>query len=257
MQRGRVRGGGESKAHEATGMMRWLLTYADMLTLLFVLFVVLYAVSKVDMKKFEEVRESIQKSLGVEITKEQISEIVEKAANKNKVEVDKQQQALDKLHKSLISFLKENKLDKSVEVKKEERGLVVLLQTDNVLFDSGRSELRQQTKTVLQEFTRLVKLAKLKNPIRIEGHTDNVPLAGGEYKDNWGLSVARATSVLRFVIEKGLNPKQLEVAGLGEHHPLALNDTEANRQTNRRVELIILTQKEEKEEVKEKLNNQK
>lgn len=255
MPRGRKHGG-ESGAHEATGMMRWLLTYADMLTLLFVLFVVLYAISKVDTAKFKQVSKAIQESLNVKLTQEQIKEIIKEAVNENpnKIEVDKQEQALDELHKSLLSFLKENKLDKSVEVKKEKRGLVVLLQTDNVLFDSGRSELRQQTKTVLQEFARLVKLAKLKNPIRVEGHTDNVPLAGGEYKDNWGLSVARATSVLRFVIEKGLNPKQLEVAGLGEHQPLVANDTELNRQKNRRVELIILTQKEEKDEIKEKLN---
>lgn len=262
MQSRRMRGGGESKAHEATGMMRWLLTYADMLTLLFVVFVVMYAISQVNEKKLQEVSDSIQKAMGAKLSEAQIKNIIKDAVNEseNKVEIDKQQQSLDELHKNLISFLKEHKLDKSVEVKKEKRGLVVLLQTDNVLFDTGRAELRSQTKQVLQEFARLVKLAKLENLIRIEGHTDNVPLAGGEYKDNWGLSVSRAASVLRFLIDKntgGLNPKQFEVAGLGEHRPLALNDTETNRQKNRRVELIILTQKEEKEEVKEKLNNQK
>lgn len=264
MERGRRRGGGETKAHEATGMMRWLLTYADMLTLLFALFVVLYAISVVKVPELIKVSEAIQNALGVKgpkLTQEEVQEIIKKVEGSPNItpivkEVDQQEKALQELQKSLDEFIEKQGLTKSVVVKKEKRGLVVLLQTDNVLFDLGQADLRTQTKQILQQFVKLVKLAKIENVIRIEGHTDNTPLAGGEFRDNWGLSVARAASVLRFLVDKGLNPRQLEAAGLGEYQPLVANTDDGNRQKNRRVELIILTQKEEKENVQEKLRRQ-
>ena len=116
-------------------------------------------------------------------------------------------------------------------------GLVISL-SGNVLFDSGQADLRPDGLPILDEVA--WRLASLKNELRIEGHTDNIPITTPLYSSNWELSAARATTVARYLAEHGLAPKRLSAAGYGEYRPVASNDTREGRSQNRRVDIVVL-----------------
>lgn len=251
----------EHKAHEATGMMRWLLTYADMLTLLFAMFVVLFAMSKVQIDILIKAAQSIRSAMNQpQLTPPQVKQIIEKYSptpaptpTQTPASETPEQQRLRELRERLALFLQEKKLEGAVKLQTDERGLVILLLTDRVLFDLGRAELRPEIKGIMDELVKIIKEAKIKNPMRVDGHTCDLPLFGPPYSDNLGLSVARAGSVWRYLVERGIDPRQISAAGYGEFRPLVPNKDEEHRKKNRRVEIIILTEKEKKETLKEVL----
>ena len=121
----------------------------------------------------------------------------------------------------------------------DERGLVTRL-VDRVLFDSGKADLRRGASPVLDKVAQVLE-AVSDQPVGIEGHTDNVPIKVSGWTDNHELSVARASAVLSYLVEKhGIDSDRLTAVGYGEDHPIASNDTAAGRQKNRRVEIVIL-----------------
>jgi len=221
---------------------RWLITYADMITLLMIFFIVMYSLSKVDVAKFKTLAESLAAVFGAGgmvlespgpavvpgSPQEQFREMVEKAQ-------------LENLKQEMDQYIHESGLQAKVSVTMEERGIVLSFQ-DNVLFELGSDRLTDQARQILDKVAPI--LASTPNYIRIEGHTDDLPINTARFPSNWELSAARATNVVRELINNhGFTPQKLSATAYGEYRPRAPNNNEANRQLNRRVDLIILRSK--------------
>ena len=121
----------------------------------------------------------------------------------------------------------------------DERGLVIHVLSDAVLFDSGQAKLNQPA-SVLAELARLVSSTGIVNPVRVEGNTDSVPVSSGQFRSNGELSSARANAVLQFMLHHGVRAKRLSTVGYGDQNPMASNKTAAGRSSNRRVDLVLL-----------------
>jgi chemotaxis protein MotB len=201
----------ERPSHE-----RWLISYADFITLMFTFFAALYALSSVDKAKVESFSGSLRQAF--KVMEEPIPLLEEKT-------------------KALLQDISKNIQGvEGVSVKTDPRGVVVTF-SDAVLFASGSAEVKKEAFDVLERLSKT--LNTVPGRIIIEGHTDNVPLSGGKYTSNWELSTARAASVLHFFITKGVDPNRFAIAGYGEYRPMASNETEDGRAKNRRVELVI------------------
>jgi len=216
-------------------MMRWLLTYADMITLLLALFIILFAISNISAVKFNRLAHLIAGGFsstsavnnppdgGVTGVQHGRSDDANMAAIKAR---------LDK-------YIAEQKLRSKVQTRITAQGLVITLLSDKAYYDSGSAELRPETKRVLGVIAG--QLRGVRNDVRVEGSTDNVPIATYEYPTNWELSAARATGVTRYLVEhEKIVPTRISFAGYGEFHPKFSNDTDAHRQQNRRVDVVIL-----------------
>lgn len=227
---------------------RWLVSFADFMTLLFALFVVLFAISQVDQKKLEQVSASLEQAFG--ITPGSTSVLphrpMPEVAIIPPIVLQRQLKALQDLKVRLEAALEKEKLRESVNIQLQERGLVISLR-DAAFFDSGSAALRPVVLNKLERF--LVQLEGIPNDMRIEGHTDAVPINSAQFPSNWELSGARAGSVLRFMIDRTtVPPKQLSIAGYADQRPIADNAKEAGRQRNRRVDIVILTDSAAKDE---------
>ena len=137
--------------------------------------------------------------------------------------------------------------DKQVRLEMAEKGLVITFVAE-VLFGSGKAELRKESFPILDKVIRILKSEVPGNDIGIEGHTDNEPIKFSRWKTNWELSAQRALSVLYYLEKEGINPLRLSAIGYGEYKSVAANDTPEGRQTNRRVEIVILPKSVKKAE---------
>lgn len=142
------------------------------------------------------------------------------------------------LEKSLSKEIGEKKVRLGIE----EKGLVITI-VDSVLFDSGKAKLRPESFRTLDEVAKVCRKNVADREIGIEGHTDDQPIKYSGWKSNWELSLARATSVLHYLEEKGISPERLSATGFGEFRPIASNQATEGRQQNRRVEIVVLTEK--------------
>lgn len=158
----------------------------------------------------------------------------------------KKEDALARLMEDVDIFLEEEGLTGAVTANRTEEGVVLVLQ-DSILFDPGEAEVLEQGQLFLDEIGGL--LEGMPNNVRIEGHTDTRPIANYRYPSNWELSGARASSVIRYLIDEfDIDDGRFSLIGYGEVKPVAKNDTDKNRAKNRRVEIIILDQDAEKDE---------
>jgi len=223
-------------------MERWLITYADMITLLLIFFIVMYTISRVDIKKFQHLAESLSRVMGggtmvfqelgptltpgiSGVERETMEDLVDKAEMEN-------------IRRQLVSFIEKTGLAAKISVISEERGIVVSFQ-DEVLFKIGSAELTPQAKEIIAKIAPI--LMKTPNYIRIEGHTCDIPIHNALYKSNWELSSARALATVQELISgSGFPPQRLSAVAYGEYRPRVPNDSEANRQQNRRVDIVIL-----------------
>ncbi|MGD0281931.1 MAG: flagellar motor protein MotB [Dissulfurispiraceae bacterium] len=195
---------------------RWLISYADFITLLFTFFAALYALSSIDRGKMEQFSGSLNQTFKV---------------------IEKPIPLIDTNKSALMQDIKKATSDiAGVSVRTEPRGVVVTF-SDAVLFGSGSADIKPEIHAVLEKFSKLLLTAPGK--VTIEGHTDNVPISSPKYSSNWELSTARAASMVHFFIEKGLDPTKFAIAGYAEFRPLESNATEEGRQKNRRVEVVI------------------
>ncbi len=128
---------------------------------------------------------------------------------------------------------------KGVSLNMEARGLVITF-LDEILFDSGKARIKNDAFAALDEVASVITAKAADLNVGVEGHTDNVPIKFSGWKSNWELSTARATSVLHYLIEKGVLPGKLSATGFGEFRPVDSNDTAKGRLKNRRVEIVIL-----------------
>jgi chemotaxis protein MotB len=216
-------------------------TYSDLVTLLLCFFVLLFSFSVIDAKKFEAIIRSFQGSLSVLDSGKTIDEdqYISQALQSNRLLREQQEaESMEWLYRQLDEYIQQNNLEGTVVLGVEERGLLIRFK-DQVLFDSGKAVIRKDGEPIVQSIGEILK--QNDRAIRVEGHTDNVPMHSLLYPSNWELSTARAVNVVKFFIEKvGIAPTRLSAAGYSEYHPIADNDTAENRQKNRRVDVVIL-----------------
>lgn len=218
---------------------RWIVSYADMVTLLFALFVVLYATSDANPQKLQSVRHSIDQafSIGVLQGSNGSSPVFTNGGGITPSISEIKSKNFAALNETLDGFAKANNIQGKIQVRSDANSITISL-ADNLLFDSGSADLRPGSQDVL----RLVAgaLSGLPNDMRIEGHTDNIPVNSPDFATNWELSAARASRVLRFMREQGGLTNDLFLAGYAETQPIADNATADGRALNRRADIVIL-----------------
>jgi chemotaxis protein MotB len=266
----------KNKHGEEEGGEAWLLPYSDLMTLLLAVFIVLFAVSKIDETKAKELADAFGNemmsggagifnggeyapdgsgNLQEETSKIQIepestgeSEIATTVdtSNMNDAQIKEylgevEYDNLNEVKGQVDGAFASENLQDFVTTKIDPRGLVVSL-SNSMIFNSGSADVLENYKNVLLKLG--VTLKSLNNYIRVEGHTDNIPINTEKFPSNWELSTARATSVLRFLVEScGVSPVQVLAVGYGEYKPIADNTTAEGRAKNRRIDLIILSEK--------------
>lgn len=218
--------------HEEADKDRYLITYADLITLLLGLFIILYAISNVDLNKYSKMSSAMGSFFGSG-SKGTIGSDALNGAN-GKVIGTK----IDDLKSKLSDVIVKHNYSKSVTLEENERGITIHI-LENILFPSAKAELNSTSKLVLGQLAKI--LTQLPNDIRVEGHTDNIPISSAVYPSNWHLSVARALSTAYFLInEQNLDPEKVTVVGYAEYKPIAENSTVDGRAKNRRVDIVII-----------------
>jgi chemotaxis protein MotB len=242
---------------------RWLLTYADMITLLMALFMVLFSLANVNQAKVKALSKSLNEAFSGKIlpggkalqqtgAEEKdgepqpeppipaITALVGDASHADSTEAAKREQdEFTKIKRAIDEFARKNGLQSKVSTTITQRGLVIRLLTDKVLFDSGQAVLQPQATPILSRVAQLLNVAG-DHDVMVEGHTDNVPISGSVYPTNWELSTARASRVVRFLIDNGAAKMRMAASGYAALHPISDNTTEAGRSRNRRVEVVVL-----------------
>ena len=219
---------------------RWIVSYADMLTLLFALFVVLYATSDANPQKLQAVKYSIDQAFSVGVLQgtNGASPIFDTGGGLTPSIDEIKSKNFEGLAKTLGSFAKANGLESKITVTNDVDSITISL-ADNLLFDSGSADLKPGAQDVLTQVASA--LVGLPNQLRIEGHTDNVPVNSPDFATNWELSGVRASRVLRFLALAGpLSPGRISFAGYADTRPVADNATSEGRALNRRADIVII-----------------
>ena len=214
---------------------RWLLTYADLITLLLAFFIVMYSISQVDAKKFGKMSEALSGVLkgGTVVIKQGSQLGIMPGGGVLRTAV------LKSIGESIEKDFMGMGNEKLVSTEVSERGLVIHIM-ESALFRLGSAELTDKALETLDIVAGHLK--SLPNHIRIEGHTDDRPISTVRYPSNWELSSARATEVVRYLIENhGIRPDEISALGYGEFRPLAPNTNDENRAKNRRVDIVVMT----------------
>ena len=245
----------ESDNHE-----RWLVSYADFVTLLFAFFVVMYSISSVNDTKYASLSEALDEAFSkahkvlkvvdpIQIGSEPrtIQPII--LDNPTTEEKKKQRKLSDEILKERRQLLMVSEQFEDVLQPYVENDLVEVKRNDfwielemnsQLLFLSGEAELSAKAVPVLRKIAEVIR--RMPNVINIEGHTDDVPIDTIEFPSNWDLSSARATTVVREFIRNGISPKRLSAVGYGEFHPVADNNNIEGQNKNRRVVLVLMSQ---------------
>jgi len=228
------------------GHDRWLVSYADFITLLFAFFVVLYAFARADQKKQVQVVQAIDKalnSMGGASNPDRSADAENaaqpaKAAGEELLTPMQIKYDLGRVQHDLSLALAQQISTKTIAMEMGRDGLVISLREAG-FFDSGSATPKPEALPTLR--TIAARLGATPYDLRIEGHTDNVPIHTAEFDSNWELSSARATRIARLFLEmKAIPPDRISAAGFAEFHPVAANDTAAGRAENRRVDLVVL-----------------
>ena len=243
----------KKKAHEEhENSERWLLTYADLITLLLGLFVVLYSTAQQDTEKFRRAMRAMARTLNpVEDAKggnsKEFNIIIgggkDAIDGKEKKEQKQDNRCLDKnLNELKEKIEKDEKFGKGLSVRLSEEGLIIDLE-EHLLFDTGKTDFKKDAIKILDRFADYIK--EIKNKVKIIGHTDNVPIHNSLFPSNWHLSLARASKTAEyFIFKKNIDLKRFVVSAYADTQPIADNKTEEGRQKNRRVEIIVLKEED-------------
>jgi chemotaxis protein MotB len=257
----------EEEHEEHVNHEAWVIPYADMLTLLMALFMMLFAISSVDLKKFEALAASLNAEFGggdrsiveggesvfdgagpeaapapvVGPTRaEQAEEALQREEARERAAAVESQQ-LHAIEEQIRERAVLAGIADSVQFRREARGLVVTIVTDQVMFQPGQAEVQPGGAALLREVATAI--SDLPNQVAVEGHTDDVPISNSLFRSNWELSTARATEVLRYLVDElGIPAGRVSASGYGEQRPVAANDTPQGRAQNRRVELAVLSE---------------
>ncbi len=240
----------EKKIEIKQGLAEWMGTYGDMVTLLLCFFVLLFASSSVDAEKFKQIASSFSNNQ-ITIMPEQtagmldalgngIIEMPKVEGNSDKEFENKGKQEMDNMAENFKTYFAENDLQEQIEVEQNDR-YITLNFKDGILFESASADLKPEAIDILSKVAdELLKYPE--NNIKIEGHTDNLPINTAKYPNNWYLSAARAISVATYFTDvKNFSPDRISTEGYGEYRPKVPNDTPENRATNRRVEIKVIS----------------
>lgn len=234
----------------------WMDTYGDMVTLLLCFFVLLYSFSSVDAGKWQQLVGAFSGNYGsgevavfdaATIQEEAISKIdsmVDYSVRDNttgNVNPDTINSAFDLLYENIKTYVQEQGMESSLSIFRTDEAIYLRF-NEMALFNSGRANILPASAETLEHIMEIISLnISSISSVRIEGHTDNVPMHSAEFYDNWDLSAKRATNVLRMVLGTGLfDEKMISAAGYGEYHPIATNDTADGRSQNRRVDFVLM-----------------
>jgi len=219
----------------------WLVTYADLMTLLLVFFVLMYAISSLNLAKFKKTIASFQVTLGKSKPATNILEIIKNAGQSDqKVSLEdlsglrsRENDILD----DIDDVIAEKKLSEHI-IAKLSNGKIYIQIWGKILFNSGAAELNSEAKPILDKIAAIVNDYE-EYDVNIKGHTDNTPISTARFASNWELSAIRATTVLKHLINGGVDPVRLTATGYGDLLPLVPNNTADNRAVNRRVEFVL------------------
>ncbi len=220
---------------------RWLLTYADLITLLLIFFVIMYAMSSVDAAKFTQVMQAFSVSLGGGAQKSVI-DMSNTGILPDFVTFGETRTKQRKLYVKAVGELQKEISTKEVRITENERGIIVSLASD-FYFGSGSADFGDSTEATLKKLFNIFRTTS--SNIRLEGHTDNMPIVQRSYlaqrfPTNWELSSQRAVNVLKYFEKLGFERKRLSAAAYADTRPLKPNDTNEGRAFNRRVDIVIL-----------------
>ncbi|TFJ92574.1 flagellar motor protein MotS [Lentibacillus salicampi] len=243
-----------------SGAPKWMVTYSDMVTLILVFFILLFSVSQIDMVKFDAISESFKNRMifdfypspvPMENPTENTSD-QESGKNSNEFEnptqlenmndrddeTEDDQDALDELMEQVERYLQEHNLTNVISASRTDQGVVLVLQ-ESILFETGEADILDSGKPFLDKIGKL--LTNIPNYVKVEGHTDDRPISNYKFPSNWELSGARASSVIRYLInENDFDESRFTSVGYGDTKPIAPNTSETNWRQNRRVEMVIL-----------------
>ena len=239
---------------------RWLVSYADFITLLFAVFVVLYAMSQSDKKKVEEVVASIQQSFGMvqsgapspkmnvlpssqvniaPSVRPEVSIVPGTKTVRGQVKTRADEKDFRQIKSSIEAYLVKQGAQSKVSLTITRRGLIVSLKEAG-FFDSGQAQIKSSAYELINTIAEA--MSQYNNPLRLEGHTDNVPISSAQFPSNWELSTARAVNGLKYLIKNfDVDPNKISATGYAEFRPLSENDTPEGRAKNRRVDLVMLS----------------
>jgi len=230
---------------------RWLVSYADFITLMFAFFVVMFSSARIDKEKMERLTQSIQagfQELGASAPSRPHAKKSNRAeelvrtppSNAGLSDVNHKPEDLAAIQRELEKLLSPEIKRREVALRLEPDGLIISLREIG-FFDSGSSRIKPQAVDAIHRVAGFLQARACS--LRIEGHTDNVPIHTVSFASNWELSTARATELVKLLIEnEGFAPDRLSAAGYGEFHPVADNAAPAGQQLNRRVDIVIVAQ---------------
>lgn len=253
--------GKKQHAEEHENLERWLVSYADFITLLFATFVVLYALSQSDIAEFTKMQDSIRKAFAAPSLLQGSPDIMsgdgQSMMNTGASMEDQamipplleymsqkyEQKSFESIKEELDELSESGELA-GVEASIHERGLVINLKDLNLFFESATANLKKESYGSLQKIGKIIRSKFASHLIRVEGHTDNLPIKSAVYPSNWELSSSRASSIVRFLLANFKFKKERFAAlGYADTKPIKSNRTEKGRQKNRRVEIVVLRNK--------------
>lgn len=234
----------------------WLIPYADILTLLLALFIVLFASAQVDQKKFEQLAQSfsnafngntsvldnvrtVSQSADAPPRQETLPTSVTALTGDKEKAFQAEMAQLAEAKRTFDSYIQGNQLNGTLETALTEDGLLIRIK-DTALFSSGQAELLPESQDLANQIAAL--LGTMGQPVVISGHTDNVPINTAEFPTNWDLSSKRALNFMKYLLGQNpkLQPARFSAIGNGEYRPIASNEDAAGRAKNRRVEVLIV-----------------
>jgi chemotaxis protein MotB len=241
---------------------RWLVTFADLMVLLFALFMILWSISSVNTSKFESLQRSLSEAFSGKVVpgghaimqSGGANNIKTPSANEpfsslqpstggttsektSRAAAEAEERSLKEVQRRIEAIARREGISGKVQARLTKDGLFVRVLTDDLLFDSGSATVKPQSERLLGAIGRVF-ASEGKHPVRVEGHTDNVPVSG-LYPSNWELSGARAAGVARAFIGAGVRPDRLTASGRADLDSIATNGTDAGRTLNRRVEILL------------------
>ena len=234
----------EFDIEETRSIPPWVITFADMVTLLMVFFILLFAIGTIEQEKWRQLKESLREALGADAIEEmgtrQGLDVIKTQVDEQTVHaVDEVGAMVNREMEDIISeveeFVFKNKLSGEVRVSSDERGAVITI-SDVVLFPAGSADMTPKGRTTLRQVFEVLK--QFNYNVKVEGHTDNTPIHTLRYPSNWELSASRAAEVAHMLIDDGYPPERLSVEGFAEFRPKVPNTGPENRAINRRIEVV-------------------
>lgn len=229
----------KKKHPEHVNHERWLISYADFITLLFAFFVVMFAVSQVDSKRLGRFTEAFSKAVGITLLPLQGESLMNGGKVPDEASGGGDQPSvaeLDGLRAALLRIAQTNNALQGLQIIQHRHELVLRL-PESVMFDTGEARVKEASISTLKVIAPELKERSVE--VRVEGHTDNVPISKDRFRSNWELSTARAIEVMEVLSAEGVADSRVSVGGYGEFRPVATNASEEGRKQNRRVDLVI------------------